>query len=105
MNFSQPHFLIKQPLPQSQLILTMGIISLVSIFSCGCLGMIVGIIALVLSRDDKLLYRLTPEKYTLESNNQLKSGIILAWVSVVIIFILYFTFFIIVVTGNLDKLR
>lgn len=99
------NFGIKSSLPQSQIVMIMGIISIISILCCPGIGIILAIIALVLSRQDRQLYRMTPEKYTLESFHQLKAGIILSWITVGFNLFCYLIFFIIVVTGNLDNLK
>ena len=106
MNFPSSDYTIKFPLPQSNLVLAMGIVSLVSsLLCCISIGIVFAIIALVLARQDKRLYNMNPEKYTLESYNQLKAGVILSWITVALNLLGYFIFLIIVVTGNLYKFK
>ncbi len=61
-------------LPNGQTVLVLGIISIASCFMYGIPGLVCGIIAIVLSNKDLKLYNENPEKYTINSYNNLKSG-------------------------------
>ncbi len=66
---------VQQNLPNSTPVLVLGILSIV--FSCwyfSIIGVILGIIALVLSGRDLSLYQATPQRYTLSSYNNVKAG-------------------------------
>lgn len=69
-----------QPLPNSTTVLVLGILSIVI---C-CVGLILGIIALVLSGKDRKLYAQNPGKYTLSSFNNLNAGRICAIIGVIL---------------------
>jgi|WetSurMetagenome_2_1015567.scaffolds.fasta_scaffold399503_2 hypothetical protein len=65
----------QQNLPNSTPVLVLGILSIV--FSCwyfSIIGVVLGIIALVLSGRDLALYQTNPQKYTLGSFNNVKAG-------------------------------
>ena len=74
---------LPQPLPNSTLVLVLGIISIIG---CCCYGggLILGIIALVLANKDQRLYYSTPGMYTQASYDNLKAGKICAIISITI---------------------
>lgn len=66
---------VQQQLPNATAVLVLGILSL--IFICpyiSLIGIVLGIIALVLSGKDQNLYRENPARYALSSYNNLKAG-------------------------------
>lgn len=70
--FDQPRqpYPMQQTLPNATAVLVLGILSIVICFA----GVVMGIIALVLSNKDLRLYRLSPELYTSGSIANLKAG-------------------------------
>jgi hypothetical protein len=75
----------QQQLPNSTAVLVLGILSL--IFFCpwvSLIGVVLGIIALVLSARDQSLYSQNPSKYALTSYNNMKAGRICAIIGLAI---------------------
>lgn len=62
------------PVPNATAVLVLGILSIVLCVCYGIVGLILGIIALVLSGKAKALYQENPSAYTLSSFNNLKAG-------------------------------
>lgn len=54
----------KRPLPNATTVLVLGIIAIPTSFCYGIIGVILGIIALVISKSDLKLHRENPELYT-----------------------------------------
>ena len=84
---------IQQQLPNSTTVLVLGILSIVV---C-CVGLILGIIALVLSAKDRKLFAQNPGLYSVASLNNLNAGRICAIIGVVLssLAILYYIILII----------
>ncbi|MFD2561141.1 CCC motif membrane protein [Aquimarina rubra] len=72
----------KQQLPNATIILIFGIVSIVTCFCYGILGLIFGIVALVLSKKAIELYNTNPELYTGYEN--VKAGKICAIIGIVL---------------------
>jgi len=72
----------KQKLPNSNAVLTLGILSILTCCCWGFIGLILGIIALVLAKKDLKIYNQDPELYAGYSN--LNTGKILAIIGVVL---------------------
>jgi hypothetical protein len=70
--FSQPFG--QQQIPNATAVLVLGIISIVGCFCYGFIGLILGIIALVLSGKANKLYNENPALYTEASFKNLKAG-------------------------------
>ena len=68
----------QRPLPNATAVLVLGILSIVTCFCYGILGLILGIIALVLATKDKRLFTAAPEVYTAASFKNLNAGRICA---------------------------
>jgi hypothetical protein len=64
----------QQQLPNATAILVLGILSIVICWCYGLVGLILGIIAIVLSNKAKDLYMANPEMYTTGSYNNMKAG-------------------------------
>ncbi len=64
----------QQQLPNSTAVLVLGIISIVGCFCYGIIGLILGIIALVMSGKAKKLYEENPGLYTEGSFKNMKAG-------------------------------
>ena len=62
----------KKQLPNATTVMVLGIISIVSSFCYGFVGIICGIIAIVLAKKDLKLYRENPEEY--DGFNNLNTG-------------------------------
>jgi hypothetical protein len=88
----------KKKLPNATTVLVLGIISIVTSFCYGIIGIILAIIALVLSKKDLKLYRENPEEY--DGYQDLNTGRICAIVGlclgilVFLVFIAYIIFMI-----------
>ncbi|HET8854811.1 MAG TPA: CCC motif membrane protein [Salinimicrobium sp.] len=72
----------KQNLPNSTLILILGILSIITCCCYGVIGLILGIIALVLAKKAKETYLADPELY--KGYNNVQTGRILAIVGIVL---------------------
>jgi ABC-type nickel/cobalt efflux system permease component RcnA len=59
---------MRKLLPNSNTVLVLGILSIVMSFCYGVVGIVLGIIALVISKKDLELYRANPEEYDGYSN-------------------------------------
>jgi hypothetical protein len=70
--FGQPG--IQKPLPNSTAVLVLGIVSIVSCFCYGIIGLVTGIIALVLAGKDNALYQQNPSLYTESSLKNMRAG-------------------------------
>jgi len=68
----------KIQLPNSTAVLVLGIISIVSCWCYGIIGLILGIIALILAAKDRRRYLLEPDVYTESSYKNLMAGRITA---------------------------
>ncbi len=76
---------VKVPIPQSQGILILGIISLVTTFCCGGIGfagLILGIIAVAMSSKAKQVYEQNPAAYTEASFKNMNAGRICGIISI-----------------------
>jgi len=94
----------QENLPNSTIVLTLGILSIVfSIWYISFIGVILSIVALVLSGKDKALYLHDPSKYTLSSFNDLKAGRICATIGLTVA-IIFTVIIILVVFGILITL-
>jgi uncharacterized membrane protein YidH (DUF202 family) len=62
------------PLPNSNAVLVLGIISVILCWCHGIIGLIIAIIALVLASKDTALYNANPGIYTQSSYKNLKTG-------------------------------
>ncbi len=87
----------KKQLPNATTVLVLGIISIVTSFCYGIIGIILGIIALVISKKDLQLYRENPDEY--DGYQNLNTGRICAIVGLSVgcifflIFLAYILFF------------
>lgn len=80
-----------QKLPNANLVLILGILSIITCCCYGVIGLILGIVALVLAKKDKAMYLENPQAYSNYSN--LNIGRILAIIGIVLS-ILYFVYMI-----------
>lgn len=107
-SYQQPSALFpqQQPLPNATATLVLGIISIVTCFCWGIIGLVCGIIALVIGNKSKKLYMANAEAYLPSSYNNLKAGrtcaiigIILSCVYVIVI-IIYIVLFGTIILSN-----
>jgi hypothetical protein len=82
---------VPQNLPNSRLILVLGILSILFCWwhFISLAGIIIGIIALVLASRETKLYGANPSQYTSSSLNQVKTGRICAFTGIVISVIVF----------------
>ncbi|MDN3585842.1 CCC motif membrane protein [Pedobacter aquatilis] len=87
-----------QNLPNSTIVLVLGIASIALCCCYGILGLIPAIVALVLSKKDKALYAANPSIYTQSSFKNLNAGRVCAIIGLIlnIISILYYAAIIII---------
>ena len=76
------HFEVQQQLPNSTAIMVLGILSIVICWCYGLVGLILGIIALVLSGKARELYFENPDRYTISSFNNMKAGRIMSIIGI-----------------------
>lgn len=69
-------------LPNSTAVLIMGIISIISCWCYGVIGLVLGIIALILATKDRRRYLLEPDVYTASSYKNLMAGRITAIIGI-----------------------
>lgn len=84
------------PIPNATGVLVLGILSIVLCMCYGIVGIILGIIALVLSGKGNALYKENPSRYTLSSYNNLKAGKICAIIGT-ILSVLMLVYFIVII--------
>src|SRR6056297_561906 len=70
----QPAQAMQQPLPNASAVLVLGILSIVTCWCYGFIGLVLGIIGLVLSGKPLKLYKEDPELYTESSYKNVKAG-------------------------------
>lgn len=75
---------IKVDLPNSNLVLILGIISVVTIFCFQPVSIILAIVTLIIASNDNKNYILEPESYTQKSISSLRSGKLLALIALII---------------------
>ena len=78
---------VKVPIPNSQGILILGIFSLVTTFCCGGIGfvgLVLGIIAVVMSSKAEQLYAENPAAYTASSYKNVNAGRICGIIGIVV---------------------
>jgi hypothetical protein len=73
---------IQQILPNSTAILVLGIVSIVTCWCYGIVGLVLSIVALALAGKAKALYQANPEMYTISSYNNMKAGKVMAIIAV-----------------------
>lgn len=75
----------QKSLPNSTATLVLGIVSIVpGCFCFGVVGLVCGIIALVISKKDLILYNSNPAEYSVSSYNNLKAGRVCAIIGIVL---------------------
>ena len=86
----------KIDIPNATIVLVLGIISIVTCWCYGIVGIICGIIALVLANSATKLYVSSPEKYTEGSYKNMNAGKICAWIGLIlsVLWILFIVFFV-----------
>ena len=103
-------FQTQRPLPNATAVLILGILSIVTCFCYGFVGLILGIIALVLATKDKRLYSTSPEMFTQTSYKNMNAGRICAIIGLILsaIYVLCIVIIIIMIgidaVGNPDEM-
>jgi hypothetical protein len=101
----EDNFNVKAPLPNATAVLVLGIISIPTCCCYGIVGLVCAIVALVLARSAKNLYRVNPEEYTEGSYKNLNAGVICAWIGLALA-VLYIIYMIVIITTiGFDALR
>ena len=96
--FSQP---VQENLPNSTAILILGILSIIfSIWYVSIIGVILSVVALVLSGRDMALYASNPSRYALSSYNNMKAGRICAFIGLTVA-IIFFVIIMLIIFGIL----
>lgn len=92
---TNPNPVNQQNLPNATGVLVLGIISIVTCWCVGIVGLGVGIVALVLAKKANQLYQASPELYTESSYNNMKGGKICAIIGVCLssLVVLYYIFY------------
>lgn len=72
----------KKNLPNSMLILVLGILSIVTCCCYGIPGLIIGVIAFILARNADKMYREDPDLY--EGYNNVKAGKVMALIGIIL---------------------
>ena len=96
---------MKINLPNATAVLILGIISIVTCFCYGIVGIICGIIAMVLAGKDKALYNADPERYTVSSYNNVKAGRTCALIGLILSALYVLFIVVIIATVGLEALR
>jgi len=84
LSFTQNNPSAPIQLPNATAVLVLGILSIVSCFCYGVPGLVMGIIALVLSSKANRIYQENPNKYMLASYNNMKAGKICAIIGTIL---------------------
>ena len=97
-NYQQPYS-PQLPLPNATAVLVLGIVSIVTCFCWGIIGLTCAIIALVLAKKDMALYNATPGAYTPGSYSNVKSGRVCAIIGLCLsaLYVVYVLFLIITI--------
>ena len=74
----------KRNLPEASTVLVLGILSLIFTFSCGIIGLILGIIAVAMASSQRKMYINAPGEYTESSYNNVNSGRVCGIISICI---------------------
>lgn len=74
----------KRNLPEASTVLVLGILSLVFTFSCGIVGLILGIIAVAMASSQRKIYINASDEYTESSFNNVNAGRICGIISICI---------------------
>ena len=88
----------KRSLPEASTVLVLGILSLIFTFSCGIVGLILGIIAVAMASSQRKIYMNAPGEYTESSYNNVNSGRVCGIISICIAAIII-AFAILIVCG------
>lgn len=75
---------MQQTLPNATLVLVLGILSIVTCCCYGVIGLILAIIALILSKKDRVLYEMNMSAYTESSFKNLSAGRVCAIIGLIL---------------------
>ncbi len=101
----QQNLISQRSLPNSTMVLVLGIVSILGCCGYGVLGIICGIIALALATKDQQLYKENQDLYTAASYSNLKAGKICAIVGLVISAIFLITIIFAIATVGFEALK
>ncbi len=82
--YNEAGFEMKIPLPQANLVLALGVLSVVGACCYGIIGLILGILALFISSSDLTAYTQNPSRYLTKSYNNLTTGRTCAIIGIVL---------------------
>ena len=88
----------QEKVPNSVAVLVLGILSIVCCYCVGIVGLILGIIALILSNKSNAAYEGDPSKYTIGSYKNMKAGRVCAIIGTIIsaiFFVFWLVYFVI----------
>jgi hypothetical protein len=96
---------IPQNLPNSKLVLLLGILSIAScwLYLISSAGVVLAIVALFLSGNEMATYKADPTRYSISSLNNVKAGRTLALIGL-IISVVVFIFLLLLITGFIVSL-
>lgn len=75
---------MQQPLPNATIVLILGILSILTCCCYGVIGLILAIVALVLSKKDRALYAMSMSSYTEGSFKNLNAGRVCAIIGLIL---------------------
>jgi len=75
---------LQQSLPNATVVLVLGILSIVTCCCYGVIGLVLGIVALVLSKKDRILYATNVGAYTESSFKNLNAGRVCAIIGLIL---------------------
>ena len=103
---AKPYNAQKEVLPNSTGALVLGIISIVTCWCYGIIGLTLGIIGLIISNKGKRLYEENPELYTEGSYKNLNAGRIMSIIGLAIsaAYIIFLIIYIIFIVGTVSGL-
>lgn len=73
---------IKRDLPDAVTVLVLGILSLIFSFSCGIIGLILGIVSVVMASSQRRIYLAAPHDYTENSFKNVNTGRVCGIISI-----------------------
>ena len=96
----------KRDLPNAVAILVLGIVSIVTCWCYGIIGIITAVIALVLSKKDLELYNENPDAFTQSSYKNLNAGKITAIIglSLSALYVIFIVIYFVIILGSFATL-
>lgn len=72
----------RRDIPDATTVLILGILSLIFSFSCGIIGLILGIVSVVMASSQRRIYQAAPDDYTENSLKNLNAGRVCGIISI-----------------------